>query len=230
MEIWNCEAVRGALWDFGRLPEGDESSGIADHLSGCRECARYRRELSSLRSGMHSLPVRTVSPLLNTRLRVIASREHSRMLLRINLMTWARDRWNGFRVGCNNLLKPFAVPAAGGLLASVLCFGSLVHTLHFVMPAGDDVPVGISQDITVAEYSPFDYNGSKDIDVLVQLSVDSHGNVTDFTLPQNGTPTADELREIGNLVLYSTFAPALRFGSPVSSKRLFHIRHISVTD
>jgi hypothetical protein len=38
------------------------------------------------------------------------------------------------------------------------------------------------------------------------------------------------MREIGNLVLYSTFIPATAFGQRVSGKILVGINHINVRD
>jgi hypothetical protein len=60
------------------------------------------------------------------------------------------------------------------------------------------------------------------------LTVDSGGHVTDFALPQDRSPLPDELLEIGNAVQFTSFTPAMRFGQPVSSKRLLLISHISI--
>jgi hypothetical protein len=51
--------------------------------------------------------------------------------------------------------------------------------------------------------------------------------VTDFEVPQ-GTSSPDELREIGNLVLYSSFSPATAFGQRVAGKILVNIHHINI--
>ena len=55
----------------------------------------------------------------------------------------ARQQWTArWRAALfiDNLLKPVAVPAAGGLLASFFCFFLIVDTLHLTPTVADDVP------------------------------------------------------------------------------------------
>ena len=42
----------------------------------------------------------------------------------------------------DNLLKPIAFPAAGGMLASLFCFVAIVDTLHYHPEWQPDMPVG----------------------------------------------------------------------------------------
>jgi len=225
MDQLNCSTVRGSLWDYmaGALADGERRS-IAMHLSVCRECEAHQGEVRSVRTGLRHLPVKRVPPVLGTKLQVLASRERSRQLVRRDFKSWATEQASRAKLFFDNLLKPFAVPAAGGILASFLCFGVIVDTLHVVPDWQDDIPLGLFTEIRIDELSPFCFNGR---DVMVQLTVDSTGRVTDYDLPQ-GKGSPEDLQEIGNLVFYSTFSPATRFGRPVSSKRYFFIRHISI--
>ena len=100
-----------------------------------------------------------------------------------------------------------------------------MDNLHYAPDWQEDLPIGFTSEIGIDELSPFCFNGK---DVMVQLSVDSTGQVTDYSMPHEVNPSSEELQEIGNLVLFSTFKPAMRLGRPISSKRLFYIRHISV--
>jgi len=221
----NCKSVRSSLWDYtaGTL---DESDGllVATHLRECRECNLHRAEVRSLRTGLKSLPEKSVSPLLATRLRVIASRERSRQALRRDLAARMTELRACARLMFDNLLRPFAVPAAGGMLASFLCFGAIVDTLHVHPEWQNDIPVGLYTQVMLDDASPFSVNG---MDVIVQLTIDQNGAVSDFEVPQ-GTASPDELREIGNLVLYSSFSPATAFGQRVTGKILVNIHHINI--
>jgi hypothetical protein len=220
-----CKSVRGTLWDYaaGTLGEIDRLL-VAAHLRDCRECDLHRAEVRSLRTGLKHLPEKGVSHLLRTQLRVIASRERSRQALRRNLAARMADLRSRAKLVFDNLLRPIAVPAAGGMLASFLCFGVIVDTLH-VHPVWDyDIPVGLFTQVTIDDVSPFSVNGK---DVMVELTVDRTGRVTDFEVPQ-GTATPDELKEIGNLVFYSSFIPATAFGQPVTGKILVNIQHINI--
>jgi hypothetical protein len=221
----SCQLVRAALWDHagGRLGEAD-SGRISTHLLGCRECDRRRLEVSTLATGLKDLPVRRPPSIVSMRLRVAASRDRSRRLVRLDMAARWKDFRQRARLTFDNLLKPLAVPAAGGILASFLCFGVIVNNLHLDPSFNEDMPVGLYRAVTIDELSPFCFEGR---DVLVQLSIDRDGNVTDFMVPQE-KPSPDEMREIGNLVLYSSFKPARAFGQPVSSKVLLLIQHSTI--
>jgi hypothetical protein len=226
MHELNCKTVRGSLWDYtsGTLDEQERHS-IDLHLDQCRECQLHRGEVRSIRSGLRHLGTHGVPQILNTRLRVLASRDRSRRLVRRDFASWMREQKARARLFFDNLLRPFAVPAAGGILTSCLCFGTVVGNLHVPMDWGNDLPLGISTEVSVDEWTPFSRSGR---DVAVTLSVDSEGHVTDYELPQSARPSSEELQQIGNLVLYSTFSPAVRMGRRVASKRSFYIGHISI--
>ena len=223
----NCSQVRGSLWEFrdGGLQPA-ETAAVNQHLAECRECEVHALEVKALASGLHHLPHIAVSPLLATRLRVIASKARARELYRHNLGARFGEALLRFRLKMDHLLRPFAVPATGGLLASFFCFASIVNALQLQPPEWDyDIPIGFQSEVAINELSPFSFGGG---DVMVQLSVDARGLVTDFATPTGSTPSHEEMQAIGNLVLYSTFRPAFRLGRPVASKRLFYIRHISI--
>jgi len=73
MEDLNCKSVQALLWDEGKdVAFGMGESSVDAHLSGCRECSRDRAEIRSMQTGLRSLPKKAISPLLATRLQVIA--------------------------------------------------------------------------------------------------------------------------------------------------------------
>jgi hypothetical protein len=225
MEDSNCKSVRSSLWDYaGGTLSAFEHETVAVHLTECRECALHRAEVRSLRTGLKALPAKVVSPLLATKLKVVASREHSRHMLRRDLAARMAELRSRARLIFDNLLRPIAVPAAGGILASVLCFGIIVDTLHVHPEWQNDIPVGLFTKVTIDDMTPFSVNGK---DVIVQLTVDASGNVSDFEIPQ-GNASPEEMREIGNLVLYSSFSPATAFGQRVTGKILVNIHHINI--
>jgi len=226
MEEVNCNSVRGSLWDYtsGTLDE-NSSSTIAAHLRECRECELHRAEVRSVSLGLKNLPQLQVSELLHTRLRVIASRERARQALRRNLAARMAEFRSRMKLAFDNLLRPIAIPAAGGMLASFVCFGMIVDTLQFNPDWNDDIPVGFYTQVAIDDVSPFTVNSAEDL--LVELTIDPTGKVIGYEVPR-GNATPDELKEIGNLVLYSSFTPAMAFGDRVSSKMLVHIQHVNV--
>ncbi len=235
MEELTCKTVRQNLWDYSvRTPEasnvGTAELGVAEydaidaHLDACRDCDRCLADVSSLRTGFRHLPVHTVPPIVQTRLQVLASRERSRQWLRLNPGAWLRDRLSRAMMAFDHFLKPYAVPATGGLLASCLCFSMIARTLQ-LRPYlyNDDMPIGLFTEMTIDNVSPFSFSGK---DVTVQVTIDAHGSVTDYVKPGD-KPTPEEFEAIGGLLLYSTFTPAMRDGQPVSSKRLVAIQHVN---
>lgn len=223
----NCKSIQRALWDFAaRVPGEADREIVAAHLEECRECRLHRVEMRSLRSGLRNLPRKAISPLLATRLQVIASRERSRNFLRRNIVARIKELRSRAGLLVDNLLKPLAVPVAGGILASVLCFGVIVDTLQLQYRPDwpNDIPVGLFTQVTLDDVSPFGCAGK---DVIVQLTVDAEGRVIDYVVPR-GVASAAELQEIGNLVLYSTFTPATSFGQRVAATFLVSINHVNV--
>ena len=97
---------------------------------------------------------------------------------------------------------------------------------HFSFLRGASSAEELFSQAAMENPSPFTVGGR---DVMVMLNLDENGKVTDFEVLQAELTSVEEVRDIGNLVMFSTFTPATRFGQRVSSKRLFAIRHISVT-
>ena len=228
MDDLNCKSVQVLLWDDGgREAVSDarliDAHLIDAHLRGCRECNLRRLEIVSLRTGLKSLPRKTISPLLSTKLHVIASREHSRQKLRRNLAARFADLRSRLKLTFDNLLRPLAVPAAGGILASFFCFSIIVHTLHVHPDWRNDIAVGLFTDVSMDEPSPFSFAGR---DIIVRLTVDQTGHVSNYTAPEGTSP--EDMREIANQVLYTTFTPAISFGQRVSREIVVSVHHIDV--
>jgi len=114
MEELSCKTVRPTLWDYSaRLLDQTDLAAVESHLDSCRECDRYLTDISSMRNGFRHLPVQSVPPLLQTKLQVRASRERSRLLLRLNPGEWLRDMMYRALISFYRFLRPYAVPATG---------------------------------------------------------------------------------------------------------------------
>jgi len=224
----SCSSVRTSLWDFTAGTLDPENSRVVEaHLGECRDCRLHRAEVASLSTGLKYLPKMVPSPLLRTGLSVVASRERSRQMLRRTLAARFAEFRSRLKLLFDNVLRPLAIPAVGGMLASSLCFGVIVDTLQFHPDwRGDDIPVGYHWQVAIDDVSPFSNCDGKD--VLVQLTIDRDGNVIGFEVPQQDTVSPDEMKEIGNFVLYSSFSPAMAFGEHVTGKILVQIQHLKV--
>ena len=173
-------------------------------------------------------------------LRVLASHERLRQLPRVNLP--ARLRYWGERAELlfQNLMRPMAVPLAGGVLSALLLFGMLVPSLIFRHNLGDDLQLATSSDPEgrLVESLPADGSptwlwkedsprlesanavNTRDETVLV-LTIDETGRVANYSVSRGQlTP------EMQDIILFSRFTPATFNGKTTWGKVniLFHRR------
>jgi hypothetical protein len=194
-----------------------ERAAVLEHLGECSECRSYERQIRSASMALRESP-RLIPPQeLTYRLRVIASHERARVDAGI-------DWLSAFRFRLNQLLRPLLVPAAGGLFMSLLFFAVLTPSFTVHAGTSKDVPVGLFTQVAMISPSPFGFNGT---DVTVEVTIDESGAVADYTVP-GGSLSKDEMRDVGNFILFSSFKAATKFGQPVTSKLLLNIRHIDV--
>jgi hypothetical protein len=196
-----------------------ERAAVMQHLADCANCRRHDRELRSVSMALKEATPRRPPLDLTYRLRVLASHERVRMLK-------GSDWWSTIRFRLNQILRPLAVPAAGGILSSLLFFAIL--TPSFTVHAANqrnDVPVWGFTQVSIVNPSPFGFNGRN---ITVEVTVDETGAVSDYSVP-GGKLTKDEMRDVANFILFTSFKSATAFGQPVSGKLLLSINLATVT-
>lgn len=225
----SCRATEDRLSSFleGDLPE-TQVKEIHLHLAQCRACSARvtegRRSRAQLLAVLKALPVRPAPVELAGRLRVLASHELERIQGRGDFSTATRRWWMRARITMRDLMRPLALPAAGGVLSSVACFAMLASSLSFPQQfASNDIPLGFTTQVQVDQLSPFGYTGH---DVVMELTIDKNGQVANYAA--RGLVTRDDMKQLGNLILFTTFAPATAFGQPTSGKILLRSHHINV--
>jgi hypothetical protein len=220
----SCQTVLNSLSEFlDHRVAGDERARVAVHLAGCRECAAYLRELSELRNGLKSLPPAAVPERLGTQLQVLASRERAHWnatkTLSLALHTWAVN----VKLAADNLMRPLAVPLAGGLASAVMLFSLLVPTLGFRPNVLNDVPTGFYTAATLVEVAP---PGISNDETVVELYVDAKGQATDYSV-QRGKVSPQMQAELTKMMFFSRCTPATWFGQPTNGKVLVSFRRIN---
>ncbi|PYT27725.1 MAG: hypothetical protein DMG57_17390 [Acidobacteria bacterium] len=224
----NCESVQRKLSAFQDRSLGPEAFGaIAEHLVSCRECASYSEDVGEICSSLRELPRFMPPARLLTQLQVLASRERAYRLSH-NTLPALIHYWRAeLRLVVDNLMRPFAIPFAGGLLSAVFLFSMLVPTFQFQRHMHNDVPSGLytQSDATVDAFPP--PFGFSENDVVVQLTLDAKGSVVDYSLP-NGSVSKQMRNDIANMILFTKFQPATAFGLPAASTVLISFRRIVV--
>ena len=188
------------------------------HLTGCPGC---RADLEAYNRLAHTLaetsPV-APPPDLATRIRVQASRAQVRQAVPRRVWT----RVSGF---FDNILRPLAVPATGGLLAAAFAFVFLVQSLIVGIPMGkipNDLPTELVQPARLESLAPFPVPGiisngsSSSAGVLtVEATLNAEGQVAGYTI-LTGQTDASIRHAIDQLLIFSRFQPELTFGRPTA--------------
>jgi hypothetical protein len=188
---------------------------VEAHLPACEDCNLHHRDLREMQVSLRRLPRLAVPQSLTSKLMVSASYDRERRQGAGEFSSPWQRYVTRLRLTLQDLMKPLAVPAAGGLLSSVLSFTVLVNTFAMQMPAAaDDVPLGVYTQATVDTVSPFGFTGSE---MTVELSIDKDGRVVGIST-HNVKLTREEMTHLGRLVLFTKFNPATSGGQPVSGK------------
>jgi hypothetical protein len=169
-----------------------------------------------LRQVLKSLPQRRPSADLAMRLRILASRESARRQGRV---TWRKAVWTcltDFRVWADNLMRPLAIPTAGGFLSALLLFGVLAPQLATpIVIVAEDVPTALYTTASIQSFKPLGFN---DVSILVEVTIDDEGRVVDYSIPNAQAKDQNLHRSIENYLLFTQFTPVRNFGQPVKAK------------
>jgi hypothetical protein len=128
----------------GRMTAGEREEAMA-HVESCEVCNSGYWSLYGLRQSLQAIRQPALPGWLAPRLGVIASHEAERRRRRESLAArfghWA-DR---VRLSFDNLMRPMALPVAGGLVSALLLFGAVVQQA-FPAHFRDDVPTMMSTE------------------------------------------------------------------------------------
>jgi hypothetical protein len=204
------------------LLDAGEREGVLAHLEACRNCGVRLKSLGELRARLQRLGEPRVPRALAVRLRVLASHEHARRVARATWSARIANWKDAMRLNFENLMRPVALPVAGGVLSARLLFGALVPTLIFRHEIANDSPLSFTDpDGMVVNWigdiprlEPVDAVVSSDENVL-ELTIDDEGRIADYALRQ-GQLTPEML----TIIQFSRLTPAMFFGKPTWGKKL----------
>jgi hypothetical protein len=186
-------------------------------------------EMRALRDALRNLRSRRVPERLTVALRVTASQERMRRLRRISWASAVRHAVEDANLWFNNLLKPLALPFAGGVTTAAMFFSMFVSTYPLRGRMIDaDVPTVLYTEAAFKSMVPIEFS---DDDLIVDLLVGNEGRVLDYRIVGGGGAKDPAMRRaMVNLMLFSEFKPATAFGQPVSGRIRVSFRrgHIDV--
>lgn len=196
---------------------------VRAHLAACQDCfaqlERYRRLAICLANVAPSAPPADLA----VRIRVGAARSGA---------PWAdlRRLWSRVVVSFEDILKPIAVPATGGILTALVAFVLVVQNILVGVPmtgiVPNDLPLNLVQPARLESLAPFPVPGvvstsgqSDSGSLLLEATLNAEGQVVSYKILAGPTDSAVQ-RQIDQVMLFSRFRPQLSFGRPQDGGRV----------
>jgi hypothetical protein len=213
----DCQEVRtliSAMAD-GYVVDAERRDALA-HVDHCAECGGRLRQTMEISRSLRQLPKQTIPSDLALELRVAASREAARRRTIYSFANRMKAWRAGFTLWANNLMRPLAVPAMGGLASAVVLFSMVMTNFQGIVRAHE-------QDVPTVLYTVASLRSSMDLalgadEIAVDVFVDEQGRVIDYAFPSGygkfNTPAFR--RSLENSLLFTSFHPATTFGRPTS--------------
>ncbi len=218
-----CHDVRQKLPIYIEEPSRvRDSRALRRHLLACGDCHQEYEYMARLSSPLRELARVAPPPELAASLRrQVASASGSRI-----------PAWQRWQVHLANLMRPVALPAAGGLIVALILFGVLIPGVSVTRVVyAHDVPTVLMTEPRVKAASVIHaYEDLPEEDLLVEAWVDERGAISRFEVlnPEPGGPSEKELRDHLNNVMFTTlFEPATEFGQPAPGRVIFSFRRSS---
>jgi hypothetical protein len=209
MKCWTVESRLPAYLE--NAVSESERFQLRLHVDDCAACAKKLEAQRRVPIALRSLPRLKPPSEFTYRLRVLASKE--RGTDRTPGAAFRRFRQD-VRLTLDNLMKPIALPAAGGLFAAFLLFTTLVPAFTQYGKSLEDVPLCDLTPSTAPMLKTMAPIGFTDCDVDVDLRIDPQGRIVNYSIV-GGTGHADLRRSIENNLLFTTFTPATAYGVPI---------------
>lgn len=202
---------------------GAEMLALQNHLSDCAPCSQQYQSLRHTQQLLVSVRRPKAPADLGLKLRLAISREvaHSK-----------RAPFEGLMVRLENSLNALLVPATAGFLSALLIFG--VAMAYFVAPstlhANNDVPLVMVNTAPELQQSAFGLTmDTINADSLVvEAYVDANGRIQDYRILSDTEQSKEVMPQVKQMLIFTTFRPALSMGRPTPSRAVLSFSKISV--
>ncbi|HUU12334.1 MAG TPA: zf-HC2 domain-containing protein [Terriglobia bacterium] len=211
----SCVEIRSYFSDYrDGVCDRERVRSLNYHLEYCAPCRGELERFELMQSDLQALPRRRLPPDLALRLRVRMSQElHRNFLGRL----WVR---------LENSLQPLLLPASGGVLTAVICFGLIMGSHAVPVTTSPDVPISLVTPARLRELAPINFTKDDQAVVLV-TKLDSGGRVQSYEV-LSGQQSPEMLRHLDRTIYFSIFDPATTFGKPTDGQVVLSLRRITV--
>lgn len=203
---------------------GRQMRALSAHLVECSLCRQEYAWLRQTQQLLAGIGRRKAPADLALKLRVAISREAAEA---------KRARFEGFVLRLQNALRAFMVPATAGIIAAVVVFVFVMGFLALpVLEArnNDDVPLmlytapELQQSSFGTELSPINEDS-----LVIEAYVDANGRVQDYRILSDPGVSKDLLPKVKNMLIFTTFRPAMSMGRPTPVTAVLSFSKVSVT-
>src|SRR5437588_8523920 len=220
-----CNEARSLMsLDLDQATSGAERHKISAHLRQCAQCSNSYASLERVKSLVSGLGRKPAPPELALTLQVALSQAAAAGNY--------RQRLEGFQVRFSNALNAFMFPATAGLVSAVLFFGLLIG--FFAIPvrveasSNDELPLMLYTPPQLSA-SPFVATvGTMDGSLLFERYVDARGRVQDYRIISAPDGTEKLIPQLDNMMIFTTFRPAMNLGRPISSRVVISFSGVNV--
>ena len=202
---------------------GTEMLALQNHFLECSACHSQYLALRRTQQLLISVGRPKVPADLGLKLRLAISREAA----------YARGaRFEGLRVRLENALHAFMVPAAAGFVSALILFG--IAMVYFVAPsslrADNDVPLVMVNSGPELQPSTFGLTMDTidDDSLVIEAYVDENGRVQDYRILSDSTASKQVLPKVKQMLIFTTFRPALSMGRPTPSRAVLSFSKVNV--
>jgi anti-sigma factor RsiW len=222
-----CQAIQAKFTEYldGRLG-GREMQRIGAHLERCRDCGDEWISLKHAQSLLANLGPVLPPEDLSSRIRTTIRQE---------LIQRRQGPFHGWNLIWKESLGPFLFQLSTGFASAVLLMGTVILMVGmFAQPesarASTDEPLGMTSQphllylsSSAGKHTIEDVSGP----VVIEAYVNGAGRVYDYRIVSGQTDDATR-SQVENLLLWSVFEPARRFGEPVRGLAVLSFSGVSV--
>ncbi len=210
-----CQEIRNHFSDYvDNLCSLEARKSIRYHLSFCGACEEHLEQLQSVQDELRALPRQQVPTDLALRLRIQASKRTSRKPV--------TEYWQRME----NTLRPFLIPATGGVLTAIICFGLILGSQVVPMTNTPDVSIQVVTPARVQALAPINFN-TGDTGLVLVTQINAEGRAIGYRV-LSGQHSPEIMNQLDRLIYFSVFQPATNFGKPTDGQVVLSLRRITV--
>ncbi|MGA7623395.1 MAG: anti-sigma factor [Candidatus Acidiferrales bacterium] len=196
---------------------------VRAHLAACQQCHSQLEQYRRLAVTLANVSAAPAPADLAVRIRVRTAREGSPWS---DVKRW----WSRAVVAFEDILKPIAVPATGGVLTALVAFVLVVQNILVGVPmtgiVPNDLPLNLVQPARLESLAPFSVPGvistsgtSDSGSLLLEATLNAEGQVVSYKILSGPNDSAVQ-HQLDQVMLFSRFRPQLSFGRPQDGGRV----------